>query len=158
MRLSLTEASYTLRGCILASGTFDLLHIGHVRYLQTAKKMADLPLVVAITSGEYINRPGRPVFTNDERAEMLEALSCVDAVVIIHERTMMTAIEALKPALYVKGQETRRDGNADLALEMAAVKRNGGETRFIGITCRYSSGALLRGDYLSKHITAKPIE
>lgn len=155
--MKLETAAKIFPGCTLASGKFDLLHIGHVRYLKEAASLADRPLVVAMTAGRYINLPGRPVFSDEERLEMVDALRFVQTVVLIEEPTMLTAIRALKPRIYVKGNETRREGNAVLDQEITEVKAHGGEVRFIGITCRYSSGALLRGDYMNHRITAKPL-
>ena len=157
MILTLETAAKIRQGCILASGKFDLLHIGHVRYHKEASQLSDRPLVVAMTAGKHIHLPGRPVFSDEERLEMVDSLGCVDTVVLIHEPTMLTAIQELHPRYYAKGSETRREGNLMLDAECDAVRMFGGEVRFIGITCRYSSGALLRGDYMRSEITEKPL-
>lgn len=143
------------RGYVLASGTFDLLHIGHVYYLREAAKLG--PLVVALTEGQYIIKPGRPVFTDQERIDFISELQSVYWCCLVPERTQVSTIRALKPSIYVKGEETRREGNADLELEMAEVRRHGGETRFTGRITRYSSGALLSGEYMRREVAEKPL-
>ena len=141
---------------VLASGTFDLFHVGHLQYLKAAAHRG--PVVCAVTAGAYIDKgPGRPVFTDDERISIIAELECVDYAVLVPHRTMVEAIIALKPALYLKGAETRRGGNADLEAEMRAVTAGRGTTEFIGIVSRYSSGALLSGRYLSENIKEKPL-
>ena len=86
-------------------GCFDLLHYGHLRHLKFAKSLGD-HLVVTITADRYIKKgPGRPVFNESQRAEMLRELRCVDDVQIIHAPDAVTALEAIKPDIYVKGRE-----------------------------------------------------
>lgn len=91
----------------LANGVFDLLHVGHVRYLEGAKALADL-LVVAVNSdvSTRANKgPGRPLVPQAERAELVAALQCVDQVVIFDERDVRRVIRALKPDVHVKGTD-----------------------------------------------------
>jgi rfaE bifunctional protein nucleotidyltransferase chain/domain len=89
----------------LAHGTFDLLHLGHVRHLREAKHGSDI-LVVTLTADEFVNKgPGRPVFTGPQRAEMLAALDFVDQVAINHAPTAEPIIEAVRPSVYVKGAD-----------------------------------------------------
>jgi D-glycero-beta-D-manno-heptose 1-phosphate adenylyltransferase len=91
----------------LANGAFDLLHVGHVRYLQGAKKLADL-LVVAVNSDASVRRlkgPGRPVFPELERAEIVAALRAVDYVLLFGEDDVRGVIRRLRPDLQVKGSD-----------------------------------------------------
>jgi rfaE bifunctional protein nucleotidyltransferase chain/domain len=81
------------------------MHVGHVRYLQAARQLGDR-LVVGLNSDRSVKElkgPGRPILPEAERAELLSALGCVDAVVVFDERTAERAIEAVRPALYAKG-------------------------------------------------------
>ena len=82
-----------------------MLHIGHVRYLQAARALGDI-LVVGVNSDASVRAykgPGRPVVPQDERAEILAALRCVDYVTIFDEPTATHLVEALQPEIYVKG-------------------------------------------------------
>jgi rfaE bifunctional protein nucleotidyltransferase chain/domain len=97
-------ANYT-KGLVLAHGCFDLLHLGHVRYLEEARNLGDR-LVVSVTSDRYASKaPGRPAFTAAQRAEMLGALKCVDEVIINDYPTAVPVIERLRPEFYVKGPD-----------------------------------------------------
>lgn len=91
----------------LANGVFDLLHVGHLRYLQGAKALADL-LVVAVNSDastRAIKGPSRPVIPESERVELLCALTCVDAVVLFDDPDVRGIIRALRPDVQVKGTD-----------------------------------------------------
>jgi rfaE bifunctional protein nucleotidyltransferase chain/domain len=91
----------------LANGAFDLLHVGHVRYLEGAKALADR-LVVAVNSDASTRRlkgEGRPVVPQAERAELVAALACTDAVLIFSEGDVRAVIRALKPDVHVKGTD-----------------------------------------------------
>src|SRR5437764_6360998 len=84
---------------ILANGCFDLLHVGHVRYLAGAKALGDV-LIVGINSDEHAHKlkgPGRPFLPQNERAELISALRCVDFVTIFDEPTVEELIRAIKP-------------------------------------------------------------
>lgn len=140
--------------CVLAHGTFDLFHIGHLKYLKAAKSYG--PLAVTLTAGSYIRNhgPGRPVFTDEERLEMIDALGFVNYVSMVYDETALPAIRMIKPRLYCKGDETRREGNSVLEQEIAAVKEGGGDVVFIPKLLPYSSGALLSGKILDQRIYA----
>ncbi|MFB3882288.1 MAG: D-glycero-beta-D-manno-heptose 1-phosphate adenylyltransferase [Armatimonadota bacterium] len=87
------------------NGCFDLLHAGHVRTLEAARRHGDV-LVVGINSDDSARRlkgPGRPILIQDDRAEMLAALACVDLVVVYPELSALPLIEALRPEVWVKG-------------------------------------------------------
>jgi rfaE bifunctional protein nucleotidyltransferase chain/domain len=91
----------------MANGVFDLLHVGHVRYLQGARALADV-LVVAVNSDastQALKGPTRPVIPEAERAELLCALACVDAVVLFDELNVRPMLRALKPDVHVKGTD-----------------------------------------------------
>lgn len=91
----------------LANGVFDLLHVGHARYLEGARALADV-LVVAVNSDRSTRGnkgEGRPVIPETERAELVAALGCVDHVVVFDEPDVRAIIRALKPDVHVKGTD-----------------------------------------------------
>ena len=95
----------------LANGVFDLLHVGHLRYLEGARAMADR-LIVAVNSDastRQVKGPGRPVIPEGERAELLVALSCTDAVLLFSDPDVRAVLRALKPHLHVKGTDYTPD-------------------------------------------------
>lgn len=127
----------------LANGAFDLLHVGHVRYLQAAKETADV-LFVAVNSDDSVRLnkgEGRPVMPEDERAEILCALDCVDYVLIFSERTVERVIRALRPHYHCKGT----DYTPESVPEAAAVRELGGEVRIVGDPKDHDSSAIIRG-------------
>jgi rfaE bifunctional protein nucleotidyltransferase chain/domain len=133
-------------------GCFDLLHIGHIRHFQAAKRAGDM-LVVTVTPDEYVKKgPGRPVFTAQQRAEAVGSLSCVDAVVITREPTAAAAIRSIRPAVFAKGLDYSAE-TLDRG-ELEALKDVGAEL-LITQTEKWSSTALLQhltpevGRYLS---------
>ena len=90
---------------VLTNGCFDLLHVGHVRYLQQASELGDC-LAVAVNGDESVRSlkgPGRPINSAADRAEVLAALSCVDFVIIFPAIRATAVILAVRPAIYVKG-------------------------------------------------------
>lgn len=90
---------------VLATGCFDIFHVGHLYYLQAARALGDR-LIVGVTGDEYVNKgPRRPVFNEVQRAEMLAELRCVDDVIVYHELVPMGLIRILRPDVYVKGRE-----------------------------------------------------
>ncbi len=96
---------------VFTNGCFDLLHVGHIRYLQEAKAQGDI-LVVAINSDESVKKlkgPERPLQNQNDRAEILAALAAVDFVTIFSELTPKEVIEAVKPDVLVKGGDWRVD-------------------------------------------------
>ena len=114
-------------------GVFDLLHVGHIRYLEHAKKMGDI-LVVTLTQDHYVNKgPHRPVFTEHLRAESLAALDCIDFVATNRWPTAIETIKLLKPDYYVKGsdyKDSKDDITGMIDEEAKAVKSIGGDIRF----------------------------
>ncbi len=118
---------------VLCHGTFDLLHIGHIRHLQNARKDGDV-LITTVTGDSYVNKgPGRPVFPEHLRSENLAALSCVDYVGINPSITATNVISLIKPHAYVKGKEYKNDKDdltGNISLERDAVEQHGGELIF----------------------------
>ncbi len=125
-------------------GCFDLLHVGHIKHLQAARRLGDL-LIVTVTPDRYVNKgPGRPAFTESLRAEALAALDCVDLVAIDRSPTAVEAIRLLRPDYYVKGQEFENLPRPPVRLqaEIDAVHEVGGQVRFTHEAV-FSSTALL---------------
>lgn len=136
-------ASWRARGesVALANGVFDLLHVGHVRYLEAAKQLADR-LVVAVNSDASTRAykgPDRPVIPQDERAELLRALRCTDLVLIFDEPDVRVVIRALKPDVHVKGT----DYTPDSIPEKAEVEAYGGRVAVAGDPKNHSTTSLL---------------
>jgi rfaE bifunctional protein nucleotidyltransferase chain/domain len=118
---------------IHAHGTFDLLHLGHVKHLEAARKKADI-LIVTLTADKYINKgPGRPVFNEQLRAEMLAALEVVSWVSINHTPDAVPAILKLKANFYAKGQDyinPQGDITGKIVDERNAIESVGGSIMF----------------------------
>lgn len=132
---------------VLCHGVFDLLHIGHIRYLEKAKRQGDL-LVVTLTPDRYVNKgPHRPVFTERLRAESLAALACVNYVAINEWPTAVETIELLKPDIYAKGAEFRSHRTPEILREEEAVEALGANIAFIEDVT--SSSSSLINKYLS---------
>ena len=99
------------KSIVFTNGCFDLLHIGHVRYLQEAKQQGDF-LVVGINSDTSVKKlkgPTRPIQNENDRAEILAALECVDATIIFNEETPERIIKLIKPDVLVKGGDWKVD-------------------------------------------------
>ncbi len=130
---------------VMCHGTFDLLHTGHIRHLQRAKREGDV-LLVTMTGDAFVNKgPGRPVFGEDLRAETLAALACVDFVAINYEVAAIEAITRLRPHVYVKGSEYRAetdDVTGNIKRERQAVEACGGVIFFTD-EITFSSSSLL---------------
>ncbi|MCL2626268.1 MAG: adenylyltransferase/cytidyltransferase family protein [Cystobacterineae bacterium] len=121
----------------LANGAFDLLHVGHVRYLQGAKQEADV-LLVALNSDASVRAlkgPPRPIVPQEERAELLCALSCVDWVLLFDALDVRHLIRTLKPDVHVKG----RDYSPDSIPERAETQAYGGRVAIAGDEKRHST-------------------
>jgi rfaE bifunctional protein nucleotidyltransferase chain/domain len=118
--------------CALANGGFDLLHVGHVRYLQAAKELTKGGLLfVGVNSDASVRAakgPRRPVMPEKERAEIVDALRCVDRVVIFGEPTVEALLRALRPDVHVKGT----DYTAETVPERAVADSLGVRTAIAG--------------------------
>jgi rfaE bifunctional protein nucleotidyltransferase chain/domain len=127
---------------VFTNGCFDLLHRGHVRYLAAAAELADL-LVVGVNSDRSVRQlkdPTRPLVPEDQRAEVLAALACVDFVTIFDEPTAIELVRALRPEVYVKGG----DYAGRLPPEAPIVEQHGGEFRLVGLEPGLSTSELVR--------------
>lgn len=133
------------RTVVLAHGTFDLMHFGHVRHLQAAREEGDL-LIVTITADSFVNKgPGRPVFQHAIRAEMLASLECVDYVGINAAATAENVIAAIRPTVYVKGNDyasAADDVTGKIVDEQRAVESHGGRIVFTN-EITFSSSTLI---------------
>lgn len=134
---------------VLCHGTFDLMHTGHIRYLQRAKQEGDV-LFVTVTADAFVNKgPGRPVFNEHLRAESLAALGCVDFVAINHAVSAVELLHAVQPNIYAKGSDYRshnEDVTGNIALEQAAVEAHGGHI-FYTDEITFSSSNLLNSHF-----------
>ncbi len=130
---------------VLAHGCFDLMHMGHVRHLEAARREGDA-LVVTVTTDRYVNKgPGRPVFPELFRAEMIAALECVDHVAISRWPTAEGVLRLVKPDVYVKGsdyRDARDDLTGMIAREREIVEAGGGRIAFTD-DITFSSSALI---------------
>jgi rfaE bifunctional protein nucleotidyltransferase chain/domain len=131
------------RKLVLTNGCFDLLHTGHVRYLQTARALGDA-LVVAINGDDSVRAlkgEARPLNTERDRAEVVAALECVDHVVIFPEVRVTRLLEKVRPAIYVKGGDyTPTTLHPE---ERAALEQIGAEIRILPFEPGYSTSALI---------------
>jgi len=115
---------------VLANGCFDILHVGHVRYLQHARSMGDV-LLVAVNSDRsmrQIKDQGRPVLDENERISLVSALRCVDYVVLFDEPDVSRVLETIRPAIHAKGT----DYTEQTVPERNKVLAYGGEVRIAG--------------------------
>ncbi len=128
---------------IATNGCFDLLHVGHVRYLQAARGLGDM-LAVGLNGDRSVRElkgNGRPINNEGDRAEVLAALECVDFVTIFPEMRATQFILAAQPAIYAKGGDyTSETLNAE---ERAALQKLGAEIRIIPFEKGYSTSLLL---------------
>lgn len=126
----------------LANGCFDLLHVGHVRYLHAAKQLGGR-LVVAINSDDSVRAlkgEGRPLMPAEERAEILAALADVDAVVIFPERDVRALIREIHPDIQAKGTDYTADG----VPEAGTVREYGGRVAIVGDPKDHSATEIIR--------------
>ena len=133
----------------LANGCFDLLHVGHVRYLQGAKKLGGR-LIVAVNSDESVRElkgEGRPLIPAEERAEILAALADVDAVVIFPEQDVRSLIREIRPDVQAKGT----DYTADSVPERDVVREFGGRVEIVGDPKNHSASAMIRSRLRAQH-------
>ncbi len=125
------RARAAARRVVHCHGVFDLLHIGHIRYLQKARQLGDL-LIVTLTPDAFVNKgPHRPAFTEALRAQALAALDCVDYVAVNQWPTAVEAIALLKPAIYAKGAEFRDQKTPELLREEQAAREAGSRVEFV---------------------------
>jgi D-glycero-beta-D-manno-heptose 1-phosphate adenylyltransferase len=126
----------------LANGAFDLLHVGHIRYLRAARQLGE-KLVVAVNSDESVRAlkgNGRPLMPADERAEILAALSDVDAVVIFTEPDVRALVREIRPDIHAKGT----DYTPDSVPERNTVIECGGRVEIVGDPKDHSTSEIIR--------------
>jgi rfaE bifunctional protein nucleotidyltransferase chain/domain len=129
------------RTIAFANGGFDLLHVGHVRYLEASAREADV-LVVAVNDDAMVRQlkgKHRPILSAEHRAALIAALRCVDYVVIFSEPTVGPLLELLRPDVHCKGT----DYTVDSVPERAVVQRYGGRTAIVGDPKDHSTRDLL---------------
>ncbi len=129
------------RKVVFTNGCFDLLHVGHVHYLKEARQQGDL-LIVGLNDDEstrHIKGPGRPLMLQEDRAEILAALECIDYVVIFSERTAERLVRILKPDIYVKGGNYK----VEELPEAKVVAEYGGQVYLTSLTRGRSTTNLL---------------
>lgn len=128
----LLEELAPLRGqssIVTTNGCFDILHVGHLRYLQGCKGMGD-KLVVMLNSDASVQRlkgPQRPILPEQDRAELLAGLGCVDYVVLFEEDTPEPLMEIIRPDFHAKGAQY----NEDNLPEMATLRKIGAQVKFV---------------------------
>lgn len=130
------------RKIVFTNGCFDVLHVGHLRYLQQARAQGDA-LVVGLNSDASVRAlkgAGRPIVPEDERAELLAGLECVDWVTLFPEATPEATLAALKPDIHVKGG----DYTEDQLPEARVVREYGGEVRIMGLVPGRSTTDVVR--------------
>ncbi len=115
---------------VLANGCFDLIHVGHVRYLQAAKDFGDV-LIVGINGDQSVRvlkGAGRPLQPESERAELIASFECVDYVHVFHDRTVDSLLGLVRPDVHAKGT----DYTAESVPERKTVERYGGRVAIVG--------------------------
>lgn len=126
---------------VLANGCFDLLHVGHIRYLSGAKELGDV-LVVGINSDRQahaLKGKGRPFMPQNERAELIAALKCVDIVTVFDEPTVEQMIRDIRPDIHAKGT----DYTTDTVPERDIIREIGGRVAIVGDAKDHSSTELI---------------
>ena len=137
----LTELRSKGKTIVTTNGCFDILHVGHVRYLQKTKTFADV-LIVALNSDVSVKKikgPDRPINNENDRAEILCALSCVDYVVLFDESSPEKLLVEIKPDVHTKGA----DYTVETLPEAKAIMANGGRIEFISFVEGKSTTAVI---------------
>lgn len=145
VRPKLKKANKTIALC---HGVFDLVHPGHIIHFEQASQMADV-LVVSITAAKYVRKgPGRPYFSDEMRMKFLEAIECIDYVMLSECYTVDDIVECVEPDFYVKGEEYS-DESADVTENMKPerelVEKHGGQVRYTGGRVYSSTKLINRG-------------
>jgi rfaE bifunctional protein nucleotidyltransferase chain/domain len=132
------------RTVVMTNGHFDLLHVGHVRYLQGARSLGDA-LVVGLNSdaSTRARKPGRPLVPQEDRAELLAALAYVDVVVIFDDLDAKALVAALRPEVYVKGGDWGRPGGPQPP-EAEVVAGYGGRVAYLPYVPDHSTTRLIQ--------------
>lgn len=130
---------------VLCHGVFDMVHLGHIKYFNAAKNHGDI-LIVSLTIDKLVNKGiGRPYFNHLERAEMLEAIKCIDFITFSEKKSSVNVIKELKPNFYAKGIEyknIKNDSTKKIIKEAREVKKNQGQVIYINEKVFSSSNLL----------------
>ena len=127
---------------VMTNGCFDIIHVGHVRYLQKTKSLADV-LILALNSDKSIREikgEGRPINNENDRAEVLSALECVDYIVLFDENSPAELLKTVKPDVYAKGA----DYTLETLPETNVVQSFGGRIEFIDFVAGKSTSNLIQ--------------
>jgi len=124
---------------VLTNGIFDLLHVGHLRYLRQARSQGDL-LVVGVNADSAIAKPGRPLVPAEERAELVAALEPVSYVVIFNDMTADALLRVVRPDIYVKGA----DYSEATLPEARTAREVGARLAFVPLVAGHSTSALIQ--------------
>lgn len=130
------------RSVVMANGCFDVLHAGHIRYLEGARALGDI-LVVGVNSDNQVTLlkgPGRPILPERERAEIIASLTAVDLVTIFDEPTVTELLLAIRPDVHAKGT----DYSEETVPEREVVRSFGGRVRIVGDPKNHSTSELIR--------------
>src|SRR6202795_1097372 len=141
LREKLAEHKRRGRRIVLANGCFDTLHVGHIRYLEGARREGDI-LVVGVNADSSVRNlkgPGRPVLDENARAQLVAALRCVDYVVLFAEPNVEALLEDLRPDVHAKGT----DYTAETVPERAVAERLGIRVAIVGDAKEHSTRELL---------------
>jgi D-glycero-beta-D-manno-heptose 1-phosphate adenylyltransferase len=141
---SLEQLAESLSGkkVVLANGCFDILHVGHLRYLKGARSLGDV-LVVAINSDQSVRAikdPGRPILDERERVALVSALECVDYVMLFDEPDVTRVLKTLRPAVHAKGT----DYTEETVPERDVVRAHGGDVRITGDAKDHSTREIIQ--------------
>ena|SRR5438105_2135815 len=148
--IALAEAAHIAGTRVFTNGVFDILHVGHVRYLQAARGLGDC-LIVGLNgdaSARALKGDRHPLVPQAERAEVLAALGCVDHVIIFDEPTAEHLVETLRPEVYVKGGDYAGDTKA--LPEAKVVERYGGRVVLLPYVGGKSTTAIIN-DILQRY-------
>ena len=139
--ITIVEQARTAQRIVFANGCFDVLHVGHVRYLTAARALGDL-LIVGINSDEQTRRlkgEGRPLSPQEQRAEIIASIAAVDLVTVFEEPTVEQLLLALKPDIHAKGT----DYTEDSVPERDVVRSFGGRVAIVGDPKDHSSSEMI---------------
>ena len=157
--LSKIRKKFKKKKIVLCHGVFDLLHIGHIKHFQEAKKSADI-LVVSVTADKFVNKgPNRPVFTLDQRLSFLNSLSIIDYLIVSNSPSSLEVLKKIKPNFYCKGPDykiMKKDITKKIYKEIGFVKSYGGKI-IITKDITYSSSTLLNNNLINRNKKAVSI-
>jgi rfaE bifunctional protein nucleotidyltransferase chain/domain len=153
LQIALQKEREQKHSIVSTNGCFDILHIGHLRYLQACKQPGER-LVVYLNSDASVRRlkgPSRPIVCEEDRAELLAGLACVDYVVLFEEDTPEVLLEAVRPDFHAKGAQY----TPDILPEMPLLRRLGIDVRFVEMVPGRSTSALI--ERIERHCAAPKI-